>query len=73
MPTFEAASMKLTLTIDASSRGLYVVWRFESASQGRGFCIKPARCMMWSEREGRWRGFRLGPLYCRTFSKRTRT
>ena len=60
--------MKFVLQIDLSRRGVFVL--VNPGSNGRGLVIKPARCMMWSEREGNWRGFRIGPLYFRTFAKR---
>lgn len=60
--------MKLELRIDLDRRGLHVL--LNPGSKGRGFVIKPVWRMIFSEREGYWRGFRIWPLYFRTFTKR---
>lgn len=58
------------MRLSLSRQGLYVLFRVGSVDRTRqplGFVIKPASRMMFSEREGFFRGFRIGPLFLRTY------
>lgn len=58
--------------INLNRSGLYVLFNYSEGSiPARGFVIKRASCRMFSEREGRWRGIVIGPLYFRTYERRT--
>ena len=51
------------------SRGLYVILRHATDERRAiGFKIKRASAMLFSERNGIARGFRLGPLYFGTYA-----
>lgn len=53
--------------------GFYCLFRYgslESEQSASGFVIKPWSRCLFSERNGGWRGFRVGPLYFRTYQRR---
>lgn len=51
--------------------GLYVMFRRPTEHRAAlGFIIKPASQMLYSERYGHRRGFKLGPLYFRTYARK---
>jgi hypothetical protein len=57
------------MRVGLSRSGFYVVFRLADGDrQAVGFKIKPVSRMLFSERHGYRRGFRIGPLYFGLYS-----